>query len=129
MLRGVDALAELLVVTLKHELVQRRDRVGVLANLLLSLRVKDRETCVHVPFLAVDPQHDVNLDVLHAPHVPRQRPGKLPVSMPRFPHGQKRRVGRRLRVSRDQVVVVRRQVDVFRAEAREDGLDFVQGFV
>lgn len=66
---GVDPAAEALEVAFEHELVQRRHTLGVLGDLLFGFGVQDGEPGVHVPFLAVDAEHCVDLDVLDAAHV------------------------------------------------------------
>lgn len=66
---SIDSAAEALEVAFEHELVQRRHTLGVLGDLLFGFGVQDGEPGIHVPFLAVDAEHCVDLDVLDAAHV------------------------------------------------------------
>lgn len=119
---GEDARAQLVLVAPQHQLVELGDGAGVLGDLLARLRVEDREPRVHVPLLVVDAHHQVDLDVLDAADVARALPGELRRRVPRLAHAEEGRVRHRLRVRRDAVVLVRRQVHVLGAEAPQHGL-------
>lgn len=84
---GVDAGLEALEVAFQHELVELGDGFGVLGDLVAGFGVEDGEAGVDVPFLGVDAQHDVHLDVFEAADVAAEFPGVLGVGMPCFAHG------------------------------------------
>jgi hypothetical protein len=77
-----------------------------------------------VPFLGVDAQGEVDLDVLDAADVAGDFPGKLLVRVPGFAHREESRVSHGLGVGGDAVVFTSGEVVVFGAEAGEDMLDF-----
>ena len=80
-----------------------------------------------MPLLAVDAQHQVDLYVLDAADVARALlPGVLVRRPPRATHAQEGGVRHRLRVRRDPVVLVRRQVHVLRLQAAQDRFDLLQ---
>lgn len=107
----------------EHQFEQFRDRFGVLLYLRLGSRVEDGEAGVDVPFVRVDPQHQIGLDVLDAAHVPLVFPGELVVGTPRRAHAQERRMGHGLRVGGDTVVFQRGEVDLRRSKAGEDAFN------
>lgn len=124
-----DALPQLLPMPPEHELIQLRNTSSVLLDLLLGSGVQDGQPGVHVPFVAVDAQRDVDLDVLDPAHVPRYLPRELAVGEPRRAHGQKRRVRHCLCVGCDAVVHFGCKLDVFASQAGEDALDEGEGGV
>jgi hypothetical protein len=121
--RSVHARRELVAVPRQHQLEQLRDRLGVLLDLLLGVRVEDGEPRVDMPFVRVDAQRDVDLDVLDAANVARRFPGELVVGGPGGAHAEEGGVRHGLRVGRDAVVLLARQVHVLGAQAGQDVLD------
>ena len=99
--------------TTEHEFVQLSDTSRVLFDLFLGSWIEDRKTGVDVPFVAVDTQRDVDLDVLDAADVTRYLPGELPVGSPGSTHGQEGSVGHGLCVGCYTVVYFGSQFDVF----------------
>ena len=70
----------------EHEFEELGYRGGVLEDLLPRGRVEYREAGVDVPFVGVDAQGDVDLDVLDAAGPTRDFPGELAVGMPGGAH-------------------------------------------
>lgn len=126
---GVDPLLQFVPAALDHQLVQLRHRLRILADLFLRGRVEDGEPGVHVPFVRVDAQRDVDLHVLDAAHPARDLPGELLVGVPGRPHAQEGGVRDRLRVGGDAVVQLAREVDILGVEAGQDVLDEPQAGV
>lgn len=102
--RRLDALFELFATALDHELVEFGHRFGILADLLLRRRVENGQARIHVPFVGVDAQGDVDLDVLDASNPAGEFPGELIVCLPSRTHAQKGGVCNRLRVGGDPVM-------------------------
>lgn len=65
--RRLDPALQLIAMPYDHQLVEIRDGFRVLADLGFGGWVEDGQTCVHVPFVRVDAQRDVDLDVLNTP--------------------------------------------------------------
>lgn len=124
---ALDAALELLFVAAQHELEELRHAGRVLLDLLLRARVEDCQPGVDVPLVAVDAQRDVDLDVLDAADVPRRLPGELVVRLPGRAHAQEGGMRDGLSVRRDDVVLLRAQIDHLGAEAGEDLLDGSDG--
>lgn len=116
-LGGHDARAELFLVAAEEELEELGDGLGVLLDLLLGVRVEDGKSGVDVPFVCVDTQRDVDLDVLDAAYVPRVLPGELVVGHPGGAHAEEGGVRDGLRVCGDTVVLLAGQVDVLGPQA------------
>lgn len=108
----VHAGAQLGAVASQHQLEQLRHRLGVLLNLLLSVGVQDRQAGVDVPFVGIDAQGDVNLDVLDAADVARRFPWELVVGGPGGAHAEEGGVRDGLGVGGDAVVLFAGQVDM-----------------
>ena len=70
----------------KHELKQIGNRLRILSYLFFGIWIEDRKACVDVPFLGVDAERQVNLDILNTADIASNLPGKLRISMPRFAH-------------------------------------------
>ena len=98
----------------EHELEEPSDRLGVLLDLLLCVWVQDGEAGVDVPFVRVDAQGDVDLDVLDAAYVARVLPGELVVRHPCSTHAEEGCMRDGLRVGCDAVVLFAGEVDVLR---------------
>lgn len=126
LLGRVDAGAQLVPFALEHELVQLCRALGVLLNLLAGFGVKDGQAGVDVPLLAVDSQHNVDLDVLDAANVAGRLPRVLLHAVPGLAHGEKGRVSDGLRVGCDMVVLLGRQVDMSALKASQDSLNFLE---
>lgn len=127
--RREEAVAETGQVALEHELVQVGHAAGVLRDLLPRLRVQDRQTGVDVPLGRVDPDGQVDLDVLDAADVAAHHPGELAVRVPGLAHRQEGGMGHSLRVRGDAVVLLGAEVDKVGLEAGEHGLDLADGRV
>ncbi len=110
-----DALPQLVSVAGEHELEELRDGLGVLLDLLLGVWVQDGEAGVDVPFVGVDAQGDVDLDVLDAADVARVFPRELLVRLPRGAHAEECGVRDGLRVCRDTVVLFAGEIDMLGA--------------
>ena len=115
---GFDPLLQRLTMTPEHQLEQFGDGLRVLADLFLRGWVEDSKTGIDVPFVGVDPESDVYLDVLNAAYVTVDFPGKLVVCVPGGAHAEKGGVCDGLRVCCDPVVCLRCEVDVLGAETR-----------
>ena len=129
LLGGVDAGTQLLAASLEHQVVELRGRPGELVDLLVGFGVEDGEPCVDVPLLRVDAQHQVDFDVFDAAYVACPLPRELCIGVPCLAHAQERRVRDGLRVGRDTVVLLSRQVDMLGVETAEDRLNFVEGLI
>lgn len=101
-----------------HELVQLSHGLGVLTDLFFRGWVKDGEAGVDVPFVGVDPERDVHLDVLDASYPSSDLPWKLVVRSPCGSHTQEGSMGDSLRIRRDVVVHLAGEVDVAGSETR-----------
>ena len=121
--RSVHAAGQLVAVAGEHQLEQVRDRLGVLLDLLLGGRVEDGEAGVDVPLVCVDAQRDVHLYVFNAANVAGRFPGELVICGPRGAHAEEGGVRHGLRVGRDAVVLLAREVHVLGAQARQDVFD------
>lgn len=79
-----------------------------------------------MPFLRIDTEGQVNLDVFDASNIARNFPWKLGVGMPCFPHGQECSVSYCLRVCGDAIMLSSTEVYMLRAKTRKDFLDSVE---
>ena len=70
----------------KHQLEELSDRLSILPNLLLRPLIQDCQTCIDVPLVGVNAQHNVAFDVLNTTNIPIHLPGKLVVRMPGRAH-------------------------------------------
>lgn len=107
----------------KHQLVQFRHALSILANLDFGTGIENRQAGIDVPFVAIDAQRHVDLDVFNAAYVSRGFPGKLIVGAPRSAHAEKCGVRDGLRVGGNHVVLFCAQIDEFRLEAGQRVLD------
>lgn len=114
---SLDSTFQLVPIPLDHQLVQIGDGFRILADLGLGGWVEDGQPCVHVPFVRVDAQRDIDLDVLDTPDPAGHVPGKLVVGTPCRAHAQERSMCDGLRIGCDSIVEFAGQVDVFRPEA------------
>lgn len=120
--RCVHAPRQLRPVPREHQLEQLRHGLGVLLDLLAGVGVEDGEAGIDVPFVGVDAQGDVDLDVLDATNVAGRFPWELVVGGPRGAHAEEGGVGHGLGVGGDAVVLLACEVDVLGLQAREDVL-------
>lgn len=128
-LRCVDSLSEFVCSTLQHEVVQLRGALGELIDLSMRLGVQDGEAGIDVPFLGVDAQHEVDLDILDPADVAGAFPGELLVGVPCLAHGEEGGVGDGLGVGRDTVMFLGGEIDNFGVQAAEDGFHLGEGGV
>lgn len=112
-----------------HEFVQIGDRLGVLTDLLLGRRVKDSKSGVHVPFVGVDAQGNVDLHVLNTAHPSPMLPRELLVGLPRSSHAQEGCVSDSLCIRSNAVVHLAGEVDMCRSETGEDVVNELKAFV
>ena len=89
----------------KHQLIQFRDALRVLSDLLLGKRVQDGQPSIHMPLLRVDAERKIDLHVLDPAYVAGYLPRELRVGVPGFAHGQEGGVGHGLGISGDPVVL------------------------
>lgn len=111
-----NSALQLLSPAFDHQLVQLRDRLCILSNLLLCGRIQDRKTRVYVPLICVYAKGDVDLDVLDAAYPAGNLPGELIVCVPRRTHAEKRGVCHGLCIGCDAVVHLAADMNVFGLE-------------
>ena len=107
----------------EHQLEQLRHRRRILPDLCFGRGIQDGKTCIDMPFIRVYPEGQVYLDILNATYVAAYLPWKLVVGPPCRAHTQKRGMGNSLGVSRNDIVLLGREMHMFRAKAREDLVD------
>lgn len=112
-----------------HEFVQLSYGLGVLADLLLGCRVQDSKASVHVPFVGVDAQSDIDLNVLNTTHPSSMLPRELLVGLPCGSHTQEGCVSDSLCIRSNAVVHLAGEVDMCRSEAGEDVVNKLEAFV
>lgn len=112
----LDPFLQRFTMSAEHQLEQLGHGLGVLPDLLLGGRVQDGETGVDVPFVRVDPEGDVDLDVFDATDIPVDLPRELVVGLPCCTHAEEGGVCDGLGVGGDPVVFFRREVDVLGTE-------------
>lgn len=112
--------------TSKHQLVEICNRLCVLLDLLFGVRIENCEAGIDVPFLRVDAESQVDLDILDATDIPGYLPGELLVGVPGFSHAEKGCMSNSLGVGSDAVMLAGGEVDMFGTQAGEDMLDFVE---
>ena len=112
----LDPLLQRFAVSTEHQLEKLRHGLGILPDLLLGGRVQDGETGVDVPFVRVDSEGDVDLDVFDAADIAVDLPGKLVIGPPCRTHAEEGGVRDGLGVCGDSVVCLRREIDVLRAK-------------
>lgn len=115
--------------TSKHELVEICDTLCVLTDLLLGVRIENRETSIDMPFLGIDTKGKVDLHVLDAADVTSYLPWKLGIGVPCFAHGKECSVSDSLGIRCDAVMLGGRQVDVSTTKAGKDSFDLVEAFL
>ena len=126
---GLYPTLELLPLSSNHQFVQICDRLGVLANLLLRRWVEDGEPGIDVPFVRVDAQGNIDLDILDTAYPPSMLPGELIVGLPGGSHAQESSMSDSLRICGDTVVHLTGEIDMFGAERGEDRLNEFEAFV
>ncbi len=112
----LDPFLQRFTMSTEHQLEKLGHGLGVLPDLLLGCRVQDGETGVDVPFVRVDPESDVDLDVFDAADIPVNFPRELVVGLPCCAHAEEGGVCDGLGVCSDPVVCFRREVDVLGTE-------------
>jgi len=120
---SLDALLKIVSMAAKHQLKELSDGFGILPDLFFCPGIEYGETGVNMPFVGVDTQHNVALDIFDASNVTVDLPGKLIVREPGGAHTQECSVGYSLRVCRDPVMFLGCKTHVIRAKARKDLLD------
>lgn len=123
LLSRIHSLPQTLRITREHQLKQLRDALRVLSQLCFGGGIQNRETGVDVPFVAVDPEHEVDLDVFDSARVSAQFPRELVVGLPGRAHGEEGRVRDGLCVCRDAVVHGCRDPHEFWLETAQDVFD------
>lgn len=118
-----DSALEFLSAALNHELVKVCHRFRILADLCLCCWVKNGKAGINVPFVCVDAQSDVDLDVFDTSDPTGHLPGELLVCVPCSTHAKERRVCNRLGVCGNAIVHFTSKVDILRTETRQDILD------
>ena len=91
--------------------------MGCSVRVAIWFWVEDRETSVDMPFLAVDTDCQIDLDMLDATDVTAHHPRELVVRMPCFAHGKECRMSNGLCIGGDAVMFFRCEVDKIRLEA------------
>lgn len=112
----LDPFLQRFTMSTEHQLEKLGHRLGVLSDLLLGGRVQDGETGVHVPFVRVNPEGNVDLDVFDAANISVDLPRELVVGPPCRTHAEEGGVCDSLGVCGDPVVCFRREVDVLGTE-------------
>lgn len=82
-----------------------------------------------MPFVWIDTQRDVDLDVLNATYISRNLPRELIVGMPGSAHAQECRMRDGLRVCGDSIMLLSAEMDDFGLERREDTFNKLQALV
>lgn len=95
-------------------------------DLLFGIGIEDSETGVNVPFLGVDSEGKVDLNVLNSTDVAGYFPGELGVGVPGLAHGEEGGVGHGLGVCCDAVVLDSGEVHLRGVQAGEDLLDLFE---
>ncbi len=103
--------------------------MSVLTDLLFGVRVQDGETGVNVPFLGVDSESQVDLDILNTTDISSDLPRKLSISMPGFTHTKEGGMGDSLSICCDAVMLCCGEIDVSGAKTRKHMLDFVEALL
>lgn len=127
--RRFDALPQFFLVSAKHELEQLGDRLGILLDLFLCRGVHNGKTGIDVPFVRVDAEHDVDLDILDTADVTGNLPWELVVRGPGASHAEKGCMCNGLGVSSDSVVCLCAELDMLRIEARKNILNQGEAFI
>ena len=107
----------------EHQFEQLRHRCRILPNLCFGGGIENGKTCINMPFVRVNPEGQVYLDILNAPYVAADLPWKLVIGSPGRAHTQEGGMGNSLSVSRNDIVPLGREMHMFRAKAREDLFD------
>lgn len=76
-----------------------------------------------MPFVRVDAQGDIDLDILDTAHPSSMLPGELIVGLPGGSHAQESSMGDSLCIRGDAVVHLAGEMDMFGAERGEDGFN------
>lgn len=112
----------------KHQLEQLGHAFSILAYLLPSAGVQDRETSIDMPFIAVDAQHEINLDVFDPADVAWDVPGKLVIGLPCSTHAEEGGVRHGLRICCYTVMRICGDGDELGLKAGQDAFDQFDGF-
>lgn len=107
-----DPLLQLVSFPFDHQLVKLRHGFCILSDLFLGRGIENSETGVDVPFVRIDPESDVDLDVLDSAYPTIDFPGKLIVGVPCSTHAQESSVRHSLGVGCDAVVHLPAKVDI-----------------
>lgn len=94
-----------------------------MSDLFLGRGIKNSETGVDVPFIRVDAESDINLNVLDSAYPAIDFPWELVVGVPCSAHAQESGVRHGLGISCDTVVHLAAKVDILRFEGFKDALD------
>ena len=113
---SLHSTLKLIPVPSNHQFVQVSHRLSILANLLLRRWVEDGEPGIDVPFVRVDAQGDIDLDILDTAHPSSMLPGELIVGLPSGSHAQESSMGDSLCIRCDAVVHLAGEIDMFGAE-------------
>lgn len=94
-----------------------------MSDLFLGRGIENSETGVDVPFVRIDAESDVDLDVLDSAYPAIDFPGKLIVGVPCSAHAQESGVRHSLGIGCDAVVHLAAKVDILGFEGLKDALD------